>query len=91
MDLVPAENSHSGYGGRPERSPPVLTAKPSPLTEDQNADLAACLRKRLEARADSAGPARVIEPPLLRTLNPETEALLDRAAAARLALLCEPR
>ena len=69
----------------------MLTAKPSPLTEDQDADLAACLGKRLEARADPAGPAPVIEPLLLRPLNPETEALLDRAAAARLALLCEPR
>ena len=69
----------------------MLTAKPSPLTEDQNADLAACLQKRLEARADPAGPATVTEPPPLRPLNPDTEALLDRAAVARLAPLHEPR
>ena len=62
-----------------------------PLTEDQNADLTASLRERLEARADPAGPARVIEPAPLRRLDPEAEALLDGAASARLALLIEPR
>lgn len=69
----------------------MQTAKPSPLTEDQDADLAASLRERLKARADPDGPAPVIEPPPLRRLAPETAALLDRAASARLALLIEPR
>ena len=69
----------------------MLTANPSPLTEDQDADLAACLQKRLEARADPAGPAPVIEPPPRRPVNPDTEALLDQVAVARLALRCEPR
>lgn len=67
------------------------TAKPSPLTQDQNDDLAAALRERLEARADPDGPAPVIEPEPLRPLAPQTEALLDEAASARLALLFEPR
>ena len=89
--MIPAEGLTPGYGGRPRKEPAVQTAKPSPLTEDQNADLAASLRKRLEARADPDGPAQVIEPPPLRRLAPETEALLDAAASARLALLFEPR
>ena len=69
----------------------MQTAKPSPLTEDQNVDLAAALRGRLKARADPDGPATVIEPPPLRRLAPETEVLLDEAASARLALLLETR
>ena len=69
---------------------PVQTANPTPLSEEQNANLASALRRRLEARADPAGPAPVIEPPLLRRLAPATEDLLDRAASARLALLFEP-
>ena len=73
----------------PGRSSTVQT--PRPLTEDQNADLAGSLRERLEARADPAGPAPVVEPAPLRRLDAETEALLDGAASARLALLFEPR
>lgn len=74
---------------RPGRSRTVQTS--SPLLENQNADLAASLRERLEARADPDGPAPVVEPAPLRRLDSETEALLDGAASARLALLFEPR
>lgn len=79
------------YSCRFSKETLVQTANPTPLSEKQNADLANALRQRLEARADPAGPAPVIEPPPLRRLDPATEALLDRAASARLALLFEPR
>ena len=69
----------------------MQTANPTPLSEEQNADLARSLRQRLEIRIDPAGPAPIVAPPPLRRLAPETEALLDRAASARLALLFEPR
>ena len=64
---------------------------PRPLTSDESEDLAGALRDRLDARADPAGPAPVLEPAPLRRLSAETEALLDGAASVRLALLFEPR
>lgn len=69
----------------------MQTANPTPLSEDQNADLARSLRHRLKIRTDPAGPAPVVEPPPLHRLDLETEALLDRAASARLALLRQRR
>ena len=64
---------------------------PRPLIDDESADLVGALRDRLAARADPAGPAPVVESDPVRRLDPETEALLDSAASARLALLFEPR
>ena len=89
LQLVHHQADPAAMMACPGRSAAVQTSRP--LTDDESADLVGALRDRLEARADPAGPAPVVEPAPLRRLDPETEALLDGAASARLALLFEPR